>query len=551
VQSVAIDRDLTAHATAETRLDTSGDDTTGATRSTAGLQVAAAIAALVAIGLVIRLVLCALPLGQFDGDEATTGLMVRNILHGHFYVYMAGQDYNGALEQYLQAAVWAVAPQNMWTLRFVDLALYAGTAVVIYRVARIYFAETWRRLTAVGIFCLGPYFNVWKGIHSHGAYSVGQLVGAFALLIAARASTRKSNAGHAAFAMGLAIGLTYWLSWTTLVVVLPAALWIAPIIRQRARHAAHAVIGIAVGAAPAIGYAIQHRHFAGLGGPQPDRSVLERLTNFADPIAREFFGFGYRYGKPGLPVVVQRLIATLVGAALLAYLVRRSWQIASALFDRRGSDTRPTDVLLLIPLAAAAAFATSRYSWWTGEPRYLFSLYPALALGGAAILRLRFNHAYLAGGAAVLLAGTSTLTAIGAHADDGPKSETTCLTRVANDLAARGITDVYSDYWTGMPLQLVAGERLIVGPVGGGRTKFPYQRRAVDQAPQIYYLAGHLRDPMNEQSDDVAKVRAELKAHHVAARTTPIGGCAVLFSDFRPAVRPWQIGLGVPVGIPG
>ena len=120
------------------------------------------------------------------------------------------------------------------------------------------------------------------------------------------------------------------------------------------------------------------------------------------------------------------------------------------------------------------------------------------------------------------------------------------MTRVATDLEARGITGVYSDYWTGMPLQMVAGKRLTVAPVAGGRAKFPELRHAVDTSKPVYYVAGHIRDPMDEEVDDVAKVRAALASHHMSARETPVGGCAVLFSDFSPEVRPWQFGIGVP-----
>lgn len=522
-----------------------------------------AVAAVVVVGLGLRLWVAALPLGSFDGDEATTGLMVRGILHGHFYVYMAGQNYNGALEQYLQAIVWAIAPQNVWTLRSVDFALYVVTAVVVFRTAVRYFPQTWQRLAALGVFCLGPYFNVWKGIHSHGSYSAAQLVAAASLLIAADVKPDAAKLRRAIFLLGLAAGLCLWLAWTAFIVVLPACAWAIPALRHRAATAGYAVVGFLLGAAPAIGDAVARGRFPGLGGSQPHRSLLQRLGNLWEPLAREFVGLGYRYGRPGLPFVIQQITLMLVVAAVAVAFVRRRRALTDTLRGRWG-ERRPADVLLLVPLTACAAYATSRYAWWTGEPRYLFATYPALALAVVAMLppsRWRFagaqrhsgaqrrSVAVLAGAVAAGLAATSSVATIAAHSADGPAAEIGCLHQVAAGLQRLGIDDVYSDYWTGMPLQLVAGDRLVVAPVRGGRRKFLHQRTSVDSMPAVYYLAGHLPDPMNESGDDVAKVRGALAAHGISARQTPLA-CTVLFGPFRPPLRPWQIGLGLAVDDP-
>ena len=63
---------------------------------------------------------------QFNADEATTGIMVRHILDGHGYVFYAGQDYGGALEQYLEAGVYAAVPA---AAERADPAAAAGRAV--------------------------------------------------------------------------------------------------------------------------------------------------------------------------------------------------------------------------------------------------------------------------------------------------------------------------------------------------------------------------------------------------------------------------------------
>ena len=100
------------------------------------------VPALVALAVLVtaaaRLAYLLSPVMQFNADEATTGIMVRRILHGHGYVFYAGQDYGGALEQYLEAAVYAVfrLPQNELTLRLPLVALSLLTCGLVYLVGR-------------------------------------------------------------------------------------------------------------------------------------------------------------------------------------------------------------------------------------------------------------------------------------------------------------------------------------------------------------------------------------------------------------------------------
>ncbi len=518
---------------------------TRVTASSRGLRRAPfAVLILIVGGLGLRIWLAALPVGAFDGDEATTGLMARQILHGHFYTYMAGQTYNGALEQYLQAIVWAFAPQNIWTLRAVDFGLYAITAVAVYHVGKLYFSSTWRPVVATGVFCLGPYFNIWKSIHSHGAYSIGQLIGVVALLAAAHLRGDEHDRSRDFAVLGLMAGLAVWLSWSSFLLIIPACFWALPSLRRSPKKLAYAVPAALLGAYPTIVWMVTKWRIPGLGESQPPTTILRRLANLFDPISRELIGVGYRYGKPGLPVVLQIPIVIAIGVAIIGCLIKRRHVLRACLVGRADASRRPPDALLYVVPIALVAYAASQYAWWTGEPRYLFVLYPALALAVAAIPTPKGNRKVLLGGIAITLSLTSTVTTVLEHAQDGPRDEVGCLSRITAGLTARGINHVYSDYWTGMPLQMVAGNRLVVAPVGGGRAKFPSLRKTVDSDSPIFYLAGHLPDQTDKDPDNVAAIRKALKSHDVSAKQTPIGGCAVLFSDFTPNVRPWQIDIG-------
>jgi hypothetical protein len=504
------------------------------------------------------------PQATLDGDEATTGVMARRILDGHLYTYLAGQHYNGAIEQYLQAAVLAVLPDTALTLRLTQVGIASVACWLIYTVGARMLATRWQAALAAALFATGPFFNIWKGVRSHGAYGTGQILGLIAMYAALRvrnvACGREVHrtelddadvrAGRRWFALlGLSTGLALWASWSAGYLILPALVYAAPTLWRRRREAAIAGLpALVAGCAPALGWAITHGTLPLLGGPQPDRTPWERLAALVSPVLREFVGVGYRYGHPGWPIVLQYALLAMLGVGYVIAVVRRL----------RSGKSAPTDMLLLTPPAVALLYAASKYAWWTGEPRYLFVAYPALALGIAALmprlpgrdldgLSRRGGLVGRSFAVAVLAvwAGASA-TFLARHHDDGPRDLPECLTAATAWLRAHGVAHVYSDYWTGMPLQFYAGDRLLVGPVGGGRTKFPEARHIVDADPDPVYVAGHVRDPMDEEPDHVAQVDAALLAQGIRSQRTEVG-CVVVYQHWRPVKKPWEIGLGLPM----
>ena len=83
-----------------------------------------ALALCVLLGTTIRIVSLLVSPVTLNGDEAVTGIMVRRILAGtDNCIYFAGQPYNGSLEQYLQAGMYAIfpIPRNPFTLRLPEV----------------------------------------------------------------------------------------------------------------------------------------------------------------------------------------------------------------------------------------------------------------------------------------------------------------------------------------------------------------------------------------------------------------------------------------------
>jgi hypothetical protein len=147
---------------------------------------------------------------------------------------------------------------------------------------------------------------------------------------------------------------------------------------------------------------------------------------------------------------------------------------------------------------------------------------------------------------AIAVGGTSLGTAV-RHRDDGDAGRDGCLRAAGAWLAEHGITAAYSDYWTGMPLQLLAGDLhgLSIAPMNSGRGKFPGLRYAADAAPPAYVLS-HAGDPMGQADDQVAAMDRALAGHGVTAVRRQVG-CTTVYTDLRPALRPWQLGLGPPL----
>ncbi len=486
---------------------------------------------------------------QIDGDEAMTGLMVHRILAGHWYAFLANQHYNGALEQYLQAAVWAVLPRTPFTLRLTQVGLAVLACWLVYRVGREVFdpARAW---LAAALFALGPFFNLWKGVRSHGPYPTGQVLGLLGLWLALRLRADQPCARRHAALFGLVLGAAAWSSWSAAYLLLPAVGWLLPQLRRRPGLLAPVLAGAVAGYAPALAWAVANGRLPGLGGPQPERTAGERLRLLFGPVLREFVGVGYFDAAPGWPRPAQ----TAVVVGLLAAYAFACWRRRAGLLDMllvRDRRRAPADVLLLVPPVLVVLYAMSKYTWWAGEPRYLFTAYPALVLGLAALVpapeetgRSRRLAVPVVAALVVAVGGTSVLTAV-RHAGDGDAGRADCLAGGVDWLSGHGITAAYSNYWTGLPLQLAAGDRVSIGPMRAGRNKFPELRHAADAAPPSYVL-GRLADPMGQEPDLVAAMDRALAEHAVTVTRTQVG-CLTVYTDLRPALRPWQLGLGLPM----
>src|SRR3974390_3530449 len=128
-------------------------DSDGAARDRGGWTPLSAVALVCALAgcIAIRSVALVSTIGRLDGDEAVTGIMAREILHGQWFVYLAGENYMGALAQYLQAAVLWVLPSTPTTLRIVQVALCGVTCLLVGVLGRRMTGSPWGGVLAAAI----------------------------------------------------------------------------------------------------------------------------------------------------------------------------------------------------------------------------------------------------------------------------------------------------------------------------------------------------------------------------------------------------------------
>ena len=494
-----------------------------------------------ALAVLVRIAFLLTPAGGLDGDEAVTGIMARNMAQGHdAYVFFLGQEYNGSLEQIPQALLFAIGlPVTPMVLRIPQLVMAGVATYLMYLVGRRVLRTEVHAVAAACAFAVGPYFLIWKGARSYGSYSAELLVVLVALLLVTSddpGTLRWRAAGY-----GLCVGLTYWLTPSGYVVVIPAGVWLLARARRDGRALLAAVAGTVAGLAPVLYWVARYR---AVPVPNPDHrhtTAWDRLGNLFDPVGREFIGVAFINGAPGWPIWLGRItLWALVLAAVIA-LVRRRRGLLGLLTLRTGS-AQPFDLVLLCLPLTVVAYAASEFAWFATEPRYLHVAYPVLLLALVGLVPKPAGPTRRVGVALVLLfvAGPS-LTLLVTRADDVPGSPGPADYEAVIDLLeGEGSTDVYAQYWTAMPLELYADDRLTVGTLIVP-DRLLDERMAVDRAPDPVWVAAR-----TVNSDDITPMRIALDRAGITYRERELGDFIVV-DRFSKDVRPWEIGLGVPV----
>lgn len=487
------------------------------------------------LGSIARVVMLVTDIARLESDEAVTGIMARRILDGDFPAYFGIQSYQGALEQYLQAAVFAVLPDTALSLRSVQLLLTIVIGVLVYLLATRMVGSRWAGALATTLYALGPYYSVIKGVRSHGGYDSATVFALLAVLVALGLRRGAHRAPWLAAAFGLCVGLAMWSNYLAIYLLIPAALWAFGTARGSLRQLLPwGIGGLVVGLAPFIAFRVANgiNPPSGTGTPPPT-TFSERMDLLFSPVVGKFLGVPSQE-----PWVARVLPAALVLFVALGALGAAVWVRRWGIWDTvtlRTARRKPIDIVLLAFIITPFIYAASDYTWFAGEPRYLFTLYPFLAIGITAAIftfggtpRKVLAVVVVAISTTLLVTNMRVVHAAGGEisAADGGVVHTEDLPEVARVLKAKGVDTAYADYWVANPLQFYAGDELAVAST------------SVDHFPSVSARVDRDADPaiVSTAPGGAFAMRTTLLNSGRTFTETPAGRF-VVFTDIQP---PWR-----------
>jgi len=542
----------------------------------------------------LKLALLATDAVPFNSDEAVVGLMARHIRQGERPAFFYGQAYLGSLDAWLVAIAFSIFGQSVSSIRLVQIALFAGTLITTYQVARRFGLDAWTSRLAAMLMGLPPTLLTLYTTATLGGYGETLLFGNILILIAfsigapvgrhpyagqapflpwgvqkvfppqldcggssataAGTVTQHPDANRAQFmrwgVLGFIAGFTFWTFGLILIYLIPLSIWL--LVRHRLaawREYIVAAAGFVVGSAPwwlAIaqlgGSVVTELAGAAVAGtvtaPVWLDSVGVRLINFFVFGLSAWMGLRYPWSP--------EFVIPVIGVAVLAIYAAAH---AAAIRHASGILWGMIGVLLLTYLITP----------FGGDPsgRYFLPLYLPLSIFTAMLLaRLRgVWHGRLVGLLVALIIGYNVAGSTLA-ATQQPPGITTQFDRVTwidhdrnqeliDFLLAHNETHGYTNYWVAYPIAFLSGEQI----VGAARLPYhldlSYTRRDDRYPPYSQAVAESLRAfyiTTNHPRLD-GLIRDRLWALGVTFDEKTIGSYHIFYGLSR-KVEPEELGLG-------
>jgi hypothetical protein len=431
--------------------------------------------ALILAGLLVREALY-FPITAFplDADGVLAGLCAFGIQTGHYPAFFPGGTRLSSASCYVAAGYFHVFGDGR-----LGLALTGLTWSALYLVFTMLFLRVvFDRKTAwfAFLFALIPAEQFVTIAYVPWGYGEIMASGMATLWLAARC--RVDRAGSRPFWFGVSVGFGLWISLQTLMIALPAVVWIVMKRRREAfAQAPRALAGVVLGLIPfwvgnaANGFASLTHNWAS----RPATNLAHVWNDFVWLLSSPLPGLlfhGYSGWWSASTVLIFGYALTAAGFGL-------------ALAHRR--DANATDRLQAAPLVWLVATAcvllfsfseAGSLRGWT--VRYIAPLYlivPVFGAIGIAGLWRKSRWLAAAAAAALLLPNFVLYSFPGTRARDDMAIRLQTVRQLDGILRARHVALVYGDYFSVYDINFDSRERLLGIPAYGPADYFDFARR--------------------------------------------------------------------------
>jgi hypothetical protein len=438
-----------------------------------------------------------------DSDEAITGLMARHILGGEFPIWLYGINYQGSLEAYVAAALFAVLGSSPLVLKLEPFCWFVGFACSHYLLAREVTTRLAARLSVLLVSLSPAFLMVWS-LGVIGTYMSMLCLGTLALLLAARALARGFTTRRL-IALGFVAGLAWW--------TFPLAIaFIAPILLllffyagpYRVRVLGTVLLAFVVGSAAFWPYNLTHKMSSLRVRSQIAHEEATMASSASGLIRRAIpILMGARAAHANRDFVPMASLLTLTIFVVCASLSARRFFIA-----RSSATSGPPGMLVLATFSwILVLFVISGFGYNADEPRYLIPVYAVLYIVLLHGLAPTLQYAL----ALLLLAGNVV----------GSYNETTTLSTPLNHeptaslfayLRQHGVRNAYAPYWTAYRLTFESNEEIIFSPPPNDLVRYTPHLTAVQNDPSHAYVQ------LNEESYKDLQYPLRVPAGYAQAR---------------------------------
>ena len=478
---------------------------------------------IIAFAIVLRIILASQNWPPTNSDEGTMGLMARHIAYsGEYPIVFYGQNYMGALEAYIAAAMFHLFGPSLFTLRLSVILLIACFFVSMYLLTSALYTKK-LALVTLAVLSLGSSYLFTRELITTGGSAETLLFGSLAFLLSFWLALSYGQyqsprrrwlrlVGYGCW--GLVVGLGLWSDLVVLPFFTMAGLLLILFCWRELRSWAPLclLLGLLIGAFPLLVYNFNALHGAdslsiivGLfhgsttqaphtlgqliqaikgtilvsiptatGNPFCPVSELPWIGESSPPSLQctaihEGWGLGY---------ILLLTIAVLLAASTLWQLRDRIRSHAES-FAERQTIVRHVARFMLLGSAVLAigvyALSSGPMSWPGIHARYLIGLLivtPAVIAplwNAVSTIKVPLENLakvkVVAAGAVLLVIGTLLLVGTINTFREIPANNVTNQQQEAliNDLLHIGATHIYTDYWTCDRIAFISNERIICG----------------------------------------------------------------------------------------